>query len=115
MHFIIDENIPQELAVWLEKQSHQILCVAKGSSDEEIAALAQTKDFILLTLDRHFANTLKFPPKNFAGIVRIKIHPSYIEDITFSLKELFRVFTSSEDLRGKLFILEKDGYFKLKE
>lgn len=115
MYFVIDENVPSDLIAWLTGKSHVTFPVPKGGSDEEVASIAKNKKSILLTLDRHFTNSLKFPPKEFFGIIRIKIHPSYIEDIIFSLDRLFCVFSRQEDFRSKLIILEKEGYFKLRE
>lgn len=115
MDFIIDENIPVKLADWLTEKGHNPIFCLKGSSDEDIASLAKQRKAILLTQDRHFTNTLRFPPQDFSGIIRIKIHPSYIEDITSSLEKLFKKFANSENFRGKLIILSKKGFFKLKE
>lgn len=115
MQFVIDENIPKELIDWLKTNNHIVSCVPKGSDDEKAAAITKEKDFVLLTLDRHFANTLRFPPKDFPGIIRIKLHPSYIEDIIFSLEKLFIAFPKKEHFKGKLILLEKYGFFKLKE
>ena len=115
MLFCVDENIPHELVGWLKKKGHEVFSLPKGAADEEIANAAKKRAAVLLTQDRHFANTLRFPPVNFQGIVRIKIHPAFIEDIAFSLTNLLSRFTSREDFKGKLIILEKDGFFKLKE
>ena len=114
MDFIIDENVPVELITWLNQLRHSTFLTPKGASDEEVALLAKEQKAILLTQDRHFTNTLRFPPQDFSGIIRIKIHPSHIEDITLSLKKLFEVFSKPEDFKGKLIILGKEGFFKLK-
>lgn len=115
MDFVIDENIPAELIPWLKRKGHNTFPVPKGFSDEEVALLAKERKAILLTQDRHFTNSLRFPPQDFSGIIRIKIHPSYIEDITLSLEKLFEIFNKIEDFKGKLIILRKEGFFKLKE
>ena len=115
MNFVIDENIPIELIPWLNQRGHNTFSAPKGSSDEKVAFLAKERESILLTQDRHFSNTLRFSPRDFSGIIRIKIHPSYIEDITLSLEKLFEIFAKSEDFKGKLIILGKEGFFKLKE
>lgn len=115
MDFVIDENIPAELMPWLNQKGHNTFSVPKGSDDENVASLAKERKAIILSQDRHFANSLKFSPKEFMGIIRIKIHPSDIEDITFSLERLFEVFAKPKDFKGKLIILGKEGFFKLKE
>ena len=115
LDFVLDENIPVELTSWLIQKGHNSTSCPKGSLDEDVASLAKERKAILLTQDRHFTNTLRFPPKSFSGIVRIKIHPSYLEDITSSLGKLFETFSAPEDFKGKLIVLEKDGFFRLKE
>jgi len=115
LDFVIDENIPAELATWLKLKGHETFPVSKGTPDEWVASFAKTRKAILLTQDRHFANTLVFPPKDFSGIVRIKIHPSYIEDITLSIEKLFEALPRPEQFRGRLIVLEKDGFFRIKE
>ena len=115
MNFAIDENIPVELIPWLNQLGHKTVLVAKGNSDEKVFSFAKGRKATLLTQDRHFANTLRFPPKGSFGIVRIKIHPAHIEDIIFSIESLFKVFNKPEDFKNKLVILNKEGFFKLKE
>ncbi|MBI5025011.1 MAG: DUF5615 family PIN-like protein [Candidatus Omnitrophica bacterium] len=115
MDFVVDENIPIEIIPWLNKNGHKTFAVPKGSSDEEVALLAKERKAILLTQDRDFTNTLRFPPKDFPGIIRIKIHPSYIEDMIPALEKLFKIFSSQKDFERKLIILGKEGFFKLKE
>jgi len=115
MDFVIDENIPVELANWLIQKGHKVTSCPKGSPDEDVASFTKQRKAILLTQDRHFTNTLKFPPQDFSGIIRIKIHPAYIEVLTSSLEKLFGTFTTPEDLKGKLIILKEEGFFRLKE
>ena len=116
LFFIIDENIPYKLIYWLQEKGHTVSLVNKGISDEEIASLCKQTQGTLLTQDRHFANTLRFPPKNFPdGIIRLKIHPPFIEDLVFSLERLFEIFSRQEDFSRKLIVLEKYGFFDVKE
>ncbi|MBU0896945.1 MAG: DUF5615 family PIN-like protein [Candidatus Omnitrophica bacterium] len=115
MDFVVDENVPAELTSWLKKIGHNVFSPLKGTPDEKVALLSKERKAILLTQDRHFTNTLRFPPSNFSGMVRIKIHPSYIEDITLSLEKLLKVFSQPEGFKGKLIILGKEGFFRLKE
>ncbi len=114
MNFIIDENIPVELIPWLNNKGHKTFSCAKASSDEKVARLAKERKAIIISQDRHFANALRFAPNDFFGIIRIKIHPPFIEDLAFSLEELFKTFRKPTDFEGKLIILEKDGFFRLR-
>jgi predicted nuclease of predicted toxin-antitoxin system len=42
--------------------------------NRELASLALSKGYILLTRDYDFANTILFPPKQFYGIIILQIH-----------------------------------------
>jgi len=59
----------------------------------------------------HFADILLFLPKDFFGIVRIKIHPPSANVIIPALKHLL---SKVKDFEKKLIVLEKDA-FRIRE
>ena len=108
IRLIADENIPWELIETLRQKGYEIFVPARWLEDVDIGRLAQKERRIILTQDKDFTNPFIFPPKNFHGIIRIRIHPPIIEDILKSLETLFAAH-SSKDIDGKLIILEKTG------
>jgi len=106
---LCDENIPQELIKLLLNEGFDVKRVPLGSEDKNIAKIAKSKERLLLTFDKHFLNKLKFPPKEFAGIVFIDIHPPLIDSVYSSLDKLFKLVGSS-NFKGRLFNLRTSGF-----
>jgi len=109
LRILADENIPDELVDLLRDRGYDVSCVPPGTQDPDIVPLAKRERRLLLTQDKDFANIILYPPKNFHGIIRIKIHPPIISDILDILENLFHKF-SQKDLDKKLIVLEKDGF-----
>lgn len=109
MRFLVDENIRNDVKEFLISCGHDVIAVKPGSEDLEIARIAQETKRIILTHDQHFADILMFPPKEYSGIIRIKIHPPSPEIIISALNDFLPKFTP-EQLNQKLFILENDGF-----
>ena len=110
MKFLVDENLPRNLATRLLSDGHDAIDVRKtnkiGLSDEEIIKVAQQESRILITANyKHFANILLFPPKKSPGIVVIRMpHCSINEMIKHTLKAISSLKES--DILHSLIILE---------
>lgn len=78
-------------------------------SHDEILELSKEENLVLITFDKHFSNIIKYPPKKFSGIIRVRIHPPLIEDTNNAFKLLLEK-AKIEEMRGKLIVLEKEGY-----
>lgn len=109
MRFLIDENIRKEVVDFLESGGHDVLKVKSGSEDDEIAQIAKETKRIILTHDRHFADMLEYPPEEYSGIIRIRIHPPSASIIISALNDLLHKLTP-EQIDGRLVILEGDGF-----
>jgi hypothetical protein len=83
--------------------------VELGLKDKQIFDLAKSEERVILTLDKHFLNKVKFPPKESSGIVFIKIHPPLIDSVYFTLEKLFKS-VNSPDFKGRLFTLTNSGF-----
>ncbi len=79
--------------------------------NRELASLALSKGYILLTRDYDFANTILFPPKQFHGIIVLHIHPPKAEKL---IKEMESLLAKVKDYEGKLLII-KDGALEIIE
>ena len=106
---LCDENLPSELIKLLSKDGFEIKRVILGSDDLNVGELAKSEKRVLLTLDKHFLNKAKFPPKEFSGIIFINIHPPLIESLHFSLSKLFNSVDPS-DFKGRVFNLTNSGF-----
>jgi len=109
MRLLVDENVRKEVVDFLITCGHDVLTAASGAKDEEIASAAKRAKRIILTHDQHFADILMYPPEEYPGIIRIKIHPPGSTAIIKALKE-FLPEISPHTIDKKLVILEKDGF-----
>ena len=111
LKFLLDENIPIQVKNFLKSKGHIAEYSTKGIKNKELASLALNKQYILLTRDRGFANTILFPPKQFYGIIVLQIHPPKAEKL---IKEIESLLTKVKEYKGKLLII-KDGELKIIE
>jgi predicted nuclease of predicted toxin-antitoxin system len=109
MRLLIDENVRSDIHVFLKSCGHDILSVTPGAQDLEIAQLAKKTKRIIITHDMHFADILMYPPEEYSGIIRIKIHPPNAPTIIAALKDLLSKVTPDK-LDKKLVVLEADGF-----
>jgi predicted nuclease of predicted toxin-antitoxin system len=76
----VDENIPKVVKKSLVSKGHSVEYVPKGISNSKVASLALNKERILVTSDSNFSNTILFPPKEFFGIIVLRIHPQKLRN-----------------------------------
>lgn len=81
----------------------QGLCSA---TDATIIEVCRAEGRVLISLDRHFASVLRFPPTRYAGIVVLRLpEPLRLESIENALQRLLRA-SSGVDLGGKLWVID---------
>jgi len=78
----------------------------RGKSDEEIISFAKKSRAVLFSADWGFTNILKFPPKDYFGIVILSF-PNEVSDV-FLVREIRRTLMKipRKDFKGRLIILE---------
>ena len=80
MKILTDENISNKLIYLLREEGHDVLAAIeefRTISDNNLINIAKRERRILLTLDKDFANIITYPPKDYCGIIRIRIHPPF--------------------------------------
>lgn len=107
---LCDENIPRAVIASLAEWGFDVARVAPGMPDPEIAARAKREGRVIITLDSDFVNVLAYPPREYPGIVRIRIHPPFITIIIPQLKNIFTVFKTQDALEGELIIVGPTGF-----
>jgi predicted nuclease of predicted toxin-antitoxin system len=73
--------------------------------NRDLASLALSKGYILVTRDHDFANTILYPPKQFHGIIVLHIHPPKAEKL---VKGMERLLAKVEIYEGKLLIVKDE-------
>ena len=74
--------------------------------NRDLASLALSKGYILVTRDHDFANTILYPPKQFHGIIVLHIHPPKAERL---IKGMERLLAKVEIYEGKLLIVKDEA------
>ena len=98
---LCDENVPAKVKESLALEGFDVKTPIPRSSDEDVAKLAKSEGRVLVTFDRHFANTLLFPPTEYSGVVFVRIRPPLIQAVLTALSSLFN---SVKKFEGKLFV-----------
>ena len=110
MRFKTDENLHPELAVFLRESGHDTLTVSdeelRGHPDTNLAAACQSEQRALITLDIGFADIRTYPPRQFAGLIVLRVTDQSRRSI---LKVFPRVLNllESEPLSGQLWIVSE--------
>ena len=104
---LADENVPFLVVEWL-KQNFDVTRPVPRTDDISIAESARKSGRVIVTFDRDFGNVLKFPPREYAGIVFIRIRPPLIHSVIFALDKFFKSMHASK-FKEKLFILSVNG------
>ena len=95
MHFLLDQNIPREIAHWLRaehsewKVSHVYDAGLMGRPDAELFRWAQANEAIIITYDEDFADCRLFPLGSHFGIIRLRVWPTTEETTRAALSRVF--------------------------
>ena len=110
MEFVADENVKLRAVTWLRAGGHDVTLAPKGSPDRAVAELAKAEGRILLTHDRDFADSQKFPPSQFAGIVWFNLASPTLERVVTSLAYLLSRLPPSAFAGALITILDVDKF-----
>jgi predicted nuclease of predicted toxin-antitoxin system len=77
MKFKIDENLPIEVAHFLQEAGYEAATVygqnLVGEPDANIAAVCQAEERAIVTLDTDFADIRVYPPEEYFGIIVMRL------------------------------------------
>ena len=94
MRILIDQNVPVAIAEWLRGQrpawniEHVKDLGFDGKPDDFLYQWAQSKKAIILTYDEDFADARLYPLGRHAGIIRLRVWPTTIEQTQLALSRL---------------------------
>jgi hypothetical protein len=112
MRFLADENFRHDVIAYLDSHGHDVKITPKGVADIQIASLAKKEKRVLLTNDGDFANTLRFLPKAYYGILIFRLHPPKFEKYKVALGSLL-MLKATKDIKGKTLIIKEDECIEL--
>ena len=115
MTFKLDENLDLGTVALLGRAGHDVVTVRAegldGTDDEDLFGVSVSEGRALITLDKDFLDTVRFPPRNTPG--RIVLRPpkplmSFIRALASRLPELL----ARHDPSGSLWVLSP-GRFRI--
>ncbi len=77
-----------------------------GRRDDEIFGWAQARGYVIVTFDEDFADRRAFPVGQHAGVVRLRVWPTTVEEIQTALTRLLSSATDDE-IAGALVIIDE--------
>lgn len=110
MRFKVDENLPTEVAGLLRQAGHDAATVTEerlgGAADASVASICQSEMRALITLDTDFSDIRAYPPKEYPGVIVLRLRGQDKPHVLDVMKRLIPLF-SSEPLEHHLWIVEE--------
>lgn len=107
--FKLDENLSPGLRALFEQAGLMVATVAdqglQGASDGRVSEACRSEGRCLVTADQDFAQILRYPPSNYAGIVVLS-HPRPTLARLETLVRQVIVALQRETVEGRLWIVE---------
>ena len=105
LRILADEMIHRKIVSALTHAGHNVLPCPKGLKNGDVYKLAQTEKRILMTQDKDFADSKRYPPGPTEGILSVRVFPTSIGNV-LSRVETFLAGKSLSDLKGRLTVIE---------
>ncbi len=112
MKILADENLFEPIIDYLRSLGHDVLSIRdsglSGISDDKVYQLACKEDRVIITMDKDFSRSFRFPPERCGGIVVVKIYKRSVEE-TLSIFKKFYKSIREEDIFRNLVIITPEG------
>ena len=109
--FKIDENLPIEVRELLRRERFDALTVIDqhlgGHPDVDVAAVCRSEGRVLLTFDLDFADTSRYPPADYSGIIVLRLVRQDKAHVVDAVTGLVPHLADETALRGRLWIVEE--------
>lgn len=111
MRFLVDEDLPRSTSDLLQQHGHEAVDVRdiglRGAKDPHIAAYAQSEGLCLVTGDLDFSDIRSYRPKEYAGLVVLRLPRTATASFILNLLESFlQQDELVAGISGKLAIVE---------
>ena len=111
MKFKIDENLPVEVAELFRQAGYNAMTVLEenlsGAADAILAGICQKELRVLITLDTDFADIRTYPPKEFSGLIVLRLKHQDKNSILEIINRLIRILPI-EPIKSQMWIVEED-------
>jgi predicted nuclease of predicted toxin-antitoxin system len=108
--FKLDENLPTEAVALLQQDGHDVSSVIQqglvGHADPEVSRVCRSEGRVLVTLDVDFANVQNYPPRDYPGIIVVRLARQGRRQV-LAVLDAVRSRLDPAELTGKLWIVEE--------
>ena len=112
MKILADENIYEPIIGYLRNLGDDVLSVRdsglSGIPDDEVYKRACAEKRVIITMDRDFSRTFRFPPEGCGGIVIVKLYKVTVKEALKLFKDYFPVLKEN-DITRNLVIITQGG------
>ena len=112
LKFLLDENVKKELLGFLKQQGLDVIFKPKKLSNGILAEFSKSEQRVLITNDKHFADSSIFPKDKIFSIVLLKIPQDKTSILLKSFSILLEDKSKPDDFEGFLIELKEEGKFK---
>jgi predicted nuclease of predicted toxin-antitoxin system len=109
MRFKLDENLDFQAVGILAVAGHDVLTAneqgLQSASDAKIASVCKHEKRCLITLDKHFANPVAYPPEKYFGIIVIRPHRAIRPIVLDLVREVVQALRS-KNIDRSLWVVE---------
>ena len=112
LKFLLDENVKKELLGFLKQQGFDAVFKPKRLSNGILTDFSKSEQRALVTNDRHFADSSKFPKEKIFSVVWLRIPQKNPEELLESFFTFLKSKSEPEDFEGFLIELYEGGKFK---
>lgn len=110
MQFKIDENLHADAADLLRQHGHDALTVfeqgLRGEADVNIANVCRQEARAIITLDLDFSDIRVYPPRNYQGIVVLRLRDQSRTSVLHVLDRIVQLL-DIEPLAARLWIVDE--------
>lgn len=110
MKFKVDENLPVEAVEVLRQAGYDALSVLDqqlgGEMDIGIARICQQEERIIVTLDLDFSDIRAYPPRDYSGIIVLRLKRQDKLTVTAVVQRLIKALANTP-LDNRLWIVDE--------
>lgn len=112
LKFLLDENVRKELLGFLKQQEFDAVFKPKRLSNGILAGFSKSEQRVIVTNDKHFADSSKFPKEKMFSVIWLRIPQDKPKALLESFAVLLKDKSKPEDFEGFLIELKEDGKFE---
>jgi len=112
VRILANENLYDPIVEYLRAAGHSVLDTKRtelaGASDIAVYDRAVREGLVIVTMDKDFARSVRFPPARCGGIIVAKLYRMTVDETTALFRRRFESLTEDQ-VHGRLVIITREG------